>query len=65
MIKNKIICLGFLEKGTGRHMSNSVYGIFGISPCIMAGLGVKQVTARYYKGLEVNNSNAVLVEFYE
>ena len=31
-----------MEKGTGKHMSNSVYGIFGISPCIMAGLGVKQ-----------------------
>ena len=31
-----------MEKGTGKHMSNSVYGIFGISPCIMAGLGIKQ-----------------------
>ena len=41
-LKNKIDCLGFMEKGTGKHMSNSVYGIFGISPCIMAGLGVKQ-----------------------
>ena len=41
-MKDKIHCLGFMEKGTGKHMSNTVYGIDGISPCIMAGLGVKQ-----------------------
>ena len=34
--------MGFIEKGTGRHLSNSVYSGFGISPCIMASLGIKQ-----------------------
>ena len=41
-LKNKIICLGFIEKGTGKHMSNSVYSKYGIAPTIMASLGVKQ-----------------------
>lgn len=38
----KVRCLGFIEKGTGKHMSNSVYSIHGISPVVMASLGVKQ-----------------------
>jgi len=42
MIKDKIIVLGFLDKGTGAHMSNMVYSKNGISPCVMASLGVKQ-----------------------
>ena len=42
MRSNNIICLGWLEKGTGRHLSNSCYSINGISPCVMAGLGIKQ-----------------------
>lgn len=41
-LKNKVRCLGFIEKGTGRHLSNSVYSRFGISPTVMASLGVKQ-----------------------
>ena len=41
-LKNKILVLGFLDKGTGAHMSNLVYSKNGISPCIMACLGVKQ-----------------------
>ena len=41
-LKNRVVSLGFIEKGTGKHMSNSVYSRFGISPCIMASLGVKQ-----------------------
>ena len=41
-LKNKIVVLGFLEKGTGKHMSNSVYSKNGIAPTIMASLGVKQ-----------------------
>lgn len=64
-LKNRVVSLGFIEKGTGKHMSNSVYSRFGISPCVMASLGIKQLCARYYKGLEADNSNAVLVEFYE
>lgn len=40
--KNRIICLGYIEKGTGKHMSNCVYSRGGVSPCIMASLGVKQ-----------------------
>jgi len=42
MTKDKIIVLGFLDKGTGAHMSNMVYSKNGISPCVMASLGVKQ-----------------------
>ena len=41
-MKNKIVVLGFIEKGTGKHMSNSVYSKNGIAPTIMASLGVKQ-----------------------
>ena len=41
-LKNKIVCLGFIEKGTGKHMSNSVYSKYGIAPTVMASLGVKQ-----------------------
>ena len=41
-LKNRIVVLGFLEKGTGRHMSNSVYSKYGIAPTVMASLGVKQ-----------------------
>lgn len=41
-LKNKIVVLGFIEKGTGKHMSNSVYSRNGIAPTIMASLGVKQ-----------------------
>ena len=41
-LKNKIVCLGFIEKGTGKHMSNSVYSKYGIAPIVMASLGVKQ-----------------------
>lgn len=28
--------MGFIEKGTGQHQSNTVYGIDGISPCLNA-----------------------------
>lgn len=37
----KVICIGYLEKGTGQHQSNSVYKKNGLCPCIMAGLGTK------------------------
>jgi len=33
--------LGHLERGTGKHQSNIVYGINGLAPCITAGCGVK------------------------
>ena len=29
--------LGYLEKGTGKHQSNSVYGTDGLCPCEYAG----------------------------
>lgn len=41
-MKDRIHCLGFIEKGTGKHMSNSVYSVNGIAPVVMASLGVKQ-----------------------
>lgn len=39
--ENKIKCIGYIEKGTGKHQSNCVYSINGLSPVICAGLGVK------------------------
>ena len=41
-MKDRIHCLGYIEKGTGKHMSNSVYSKYGIAPTVMASLGVKQ-----------------------
>ena len=38
---NKVLSLSYIEKGTGKHQSNSVFSIEGLSPCIMAGLGTK------------------------
>ena len=26
--------LGFIEKGTGQHQSNTIYGSDGVSPCL-------------------------------
>lgn len=37
----KTICIGWLEKGTGKHQSNAVFDKDGLSPCIMAGF-IKQ-----------------------
>lgn len=34
--------LGFLDKGTGEHQSNIIYGTEGLSPCVCADFGVKQ-----------------------
>lgn len=39
-MKNQIH-LGHIEKGTGKHQSNIVYGVNGLSPCVTAGCGVK------------------------
>ena len=38
----KTICVGWLEKGTGKHQSNAVFDKDGLSPCIMAGFAIKQ-----------------------
>ena len=56
-LKNKIVCLGFIEKGTGKHMSNSVYSKYGIAPTVMA---------RDYKGFgsSLIPSNMV-IEIYD
>ena len=37
-----MVQLGCIEKGTGAHQSNIVYGEDGLCPCICAGMGVKQ-----------------------
>lgn len=34
--------LGYLDNGSGKHESNTVYGSDELSPCICAGMGVKQ-----------------------
>lgn len=39
--ESRVKCLGFIEKGTGKHQSNCVYSVEGLSPTICAGLGVK------------------------
>ena len=54
---NKIKQLGFIERGTGKHNSNIVYSVGGVSPCVTAGCGVKYwiyVVTRYE---EANHSN--------
>ena len=33
--------LGYIEKGTGKHQSNTVYGGGGVAPCLCAAAGVK------------------------
>lgn len=33
--------LGYLDRGTGKHQSNIVYSVGGITLCIAAGCGVK------------------------
>ena len=38
----KTLCVGWLEKGIGKHQSNAVFDKNGLSPCIMAGFAVKQ-----------------------
>lgn len=37
----KINELGHLERGTGKHQSNIVYSVNGLTPCIAAGCEVK------------------------
>lgn len=37
----KQVHLGHLERGTGKHQSNIVYSVSGLSPCVTAGCGVK------------------------
>ena len=61
MIKDKIIVLGFLDKGTGAHMSNMVYSKNGISPCVMASLGVKQPGIFFV--VEDKNGSSVVQKF--
>ena len=41
-LTKKTICIGWLEKGTGKHQSNAVFDKDGLSPCIMAGFAIKQ-----------------------
>lgn len=31
---DQVICLGYIEKGTGKHQSNMVYSIEGVAPCL-------------------------------
>lgn len=40
--QKRIIEVGYLEKGTGKHQSNIVYSTKGIVPTLHASLGVKQ-----------------------
>lgn len=39
---SKIIEVGFIEKGTGKHQSNIVYSVNGIAPTVCAAFSVKQ-----------------------
>lgn len=42
---NKIMELGFIDKGTGKHQSNIVYSTDGVSPTVCAMWWVKQPPA--------------------
>lgn len=42
MNANKIIEIGFIEKGTGKHQSNIVYSVNGIAPTVCAAFSIKQ-----------------------
>lgn len=37
VVQSKVKDVGFLERGTGKHQSNTVYGTDGVSPCLYAG----------------------------
>lgn len=39
---NKIIVVGFIDKGTGAHQSNLVYSPNGLAPTVCASFCVKQ-----------------------
>lgn len=55
----RIIELGYIEKGTGKHQSNVVYDKKGLSPTIMAGFGVKmQPTMIMERVKSERNNNA-------
>lgn len=42
MVRDKKIKeIGYLEKGTGKHQSNIVYGSGGCAPTLCAALGIK------------------------
>lgn len=41
-MNNKIIEVGFIDKGTGKHQSNVVYSIQGIAPTVCAMFCIKQ-----------------------
>ena len=42
MLRNRIIEIGFIEKGTGKHQSNIVYSANGIAPTVCAAFSIKQ-----------------------
>lgn len=39
--EKKVIYVGYMEQGYGKHQSNCVYDTSGLCPTICAGLGVK------------------------
>ena len=41
MNTQQITELGYIDKGTGKHQSNIVYSVGGLTLCIAAGCGVK------------------------
>lgn len=50
---NKIVEVGCLEKGTGKHQSNIVYSINGVAPTVCAMFCIKQPPTMVL--IEVNN----------
>lgn len=47
---NRVIELGIIDKGTGKHQSNVVFSVNGIAPTICASYGVKQPPAMIVVG---------------
>lgn len=54
---NMVLELGHIEKGTGKHQSNIVYDSNGISPCLCAGMGVKQQPTMHVNILALDEQN--------
>lgn len=55
----QIMELGFIDKGTGKHQSNTVYGAEGIAPTLCAGLGIKYWTLIVEEVKQNRRNNAV------
>lgn len=59
--KNKIIEVGYIDKGTGKHQSNIVYSIEGIAPTVCASFSIKQPPTMVLINEQNNKSNKLCI----